>query len=295
MRRIISIILLCTLSVIATAQKTQTPATPNPKPDVVLKTNGDELTGKVLEMGDSTLKFSYLGETLVYTVRKMDVIKITYGSGRIEFFNKEPRYENNQSPNSPAPMPAKFDNGAVMSTADHHNRIAILPFAFVKDGESAADELSFKVQNECYSMLTAHAPTLTILDPRTTNAILIKAGVNKETIKGFTSADLCNLLGTEYVMDGTVMLDKTSQTTSGSSSYQSSSTNNNGKNKDKYTASSSSSSTSYQNYETTISMSIYNDKGASIFNQNRKSFWTDQNAYKKALEYLLKKTPFYQK
>ena len=125
--------------------------------------------------------------------------------------------------------------------------------------------------------------------------MLIKAGVNKETIKGFTSADLCNLLGTEYVMDGTVMLDKTSQTTSGSSSYQSSSTNNNGKNKDKYTASSSSSSTSYQNYETTISMSIYNDKGASIFNQNRKSFWTDQNAYKKALEYLLKKTPFYQK
>src|SRR4030095_15015198 len=56
--------------------------------DVVLKANVDEMVGKVTEMGDDFIKFVYKGETLSYTVKKQDILKITYASGRVEVINK---------------------------------------------------------------------------------------------------------------------------------------------------------------------------------------------------------------
>ena len=52
--------------------------------DIILKTNGDEMKGKVTELGDSTIKFIYTGETLTYTVKKHDIFRITFASGRVE-------------------------------------------------------------------------------------------------------------------------------------------------------------------------------------------------------------------
>src|SRR6476646_12029352 len=58
-----------------------------PAHDVITKTNGEELSGKVIEISDNEIKFSYPGETLVYTFKKADIRKITYASGRTETFN----------------------------------------------------------------------------------------------------------------------------------------------------------------------------------------------------------------
>jgi len=259
------------------------------KSDVILQLNGDELTGKVTEISDDAVKFTYAGESLVYSVKKADILKITYGSGRIEVYNK------------PALASSGSGNGRSQSnsanptneTADHHNKIAILPFAFVKDGQKAADELSNVVQSACFTFLSKHAGVLTVMDTRNTNAKLIKAGVTRENIQGYTMDDICNILGVEFLVDGTVMLNKVSESSLASSTYSDKTKYKTNERKDNgYT---SANATNYANYETTISVDIYSDKGNNMFSQSRKSFFKTQDAYQNAMEYVLKRSPLYSK
>ena len=262
------------------------------KTDVILKLNGEELAGKVMEITDDEVKFTYKGESLVYKIKKSDILKITYGSGRIEMYTKPPLPSEAGSA-----APAKSMSGPGL--ADHHNKVAILPYSFLKDGENASDDFSFKVQSETFAFLSKHAGVMSIVDPRTSNAMLIKAGVNKETIKGYTMEDLCNILGVEYVIDGIVAVNKGNQTniTSGNANttYSSSNNNKNNQYKSKEKSSGSAITTSTQNYETSLTLSIYNDKGNSVYSQERRSFWNTQDAYKSTLEYLLKRCPLYSK
>jgi hypothetical protein len=285
MKKILLTILLgiCTTLLIAQADA---------KTDVILKLNGEELAGKVMEITDDEVKFTYKGESLVYKIKKSDILKITYSSGRIEMYTKPPLPSEAGSA-----APAKSMSGPGL--ADHHNKVAILPYAFLKDGENASDDISFKVQSETFAFLSKHAGVMSIVDPRTSNAMLIKAGVNKETIKGYTMEDLCNILGVEYVIDGIVAVNKGNQTnySSGNSNTTFSSSNNNKNNqyKSKEKSSGSAITTSTQNYETSLTLSIYNDKGTSVYSQERRSFWNTQDAYKPTLEYLLKRCPLYSK
>ncbi|RPD38203.1 hypothetical protein [Chitinophaga barathri] len=249
------------------------------KPDVILKVNGDELTGKVTEITDDEVKFVYANETLVYAIKKAEIQKITFSSGRIEFFNK---------PAAPAAGNANT-GGAPASGESHHNKVAILPFGFVRDGQNAADEISLKVQNDCFSYMNKHAGQLSILDPRTSNAMLAKGGVTRENIKNYTMTDLCNLLGVEYVVEGTVLMNSTTQT-----SYSTANADVKDKDKDKKVSGSTFSS-SQQNFETNLNLNIYNDAGATVYSQSRRSFFNTQDAYQNTLEYLLKRTPLYQK
>ena len=256
------------------------------KHDVILKLNGDELVGKITEITDTEVKFTYAGETLAYAIKKADIHKITFASGRIEIINKQPL--TSEASGTPS-------GKAASSSENHHNKVAILPFAFVRDGQSTIDELSIKAQTECFSYLSKHAGVFTIIEPRTSNALLIKAGVNSENIKGYTMDEICNLLGVEYVIDGLVTVDKKSMSSTGSSQYKSTPSNNGKSSSSTQKASAYSNSTTTENYQSSLTLSIYNDKGTSVFSQERKSFFTTVDAYKSALEYLLKRSPLYGK
>lgn len=280
MKKIFGGILLLFLSLTVFAQEA--------KPDIITKTNGEEMKGKVLEITDTEVKFSYTGETTVYTLKKSEIAKITHSSGRVETFSSTTAPTETKTEAAPA--------GQKTTSADSRNKVAVLPFAFIKDGQSATDVLSEKVQAETYSYLSKHSGIYTLLDPRTTNALLIKAGVSKDNIKGYTMDEICKILGVEYVIEGIVSVNLVNQ-----SNYQSNNgaakTQNNTKSSDrKTTYSGSSYSTSSQNYSTTLNLNIYNDKGASVYSQERKSlFNTSQDAYIATLEYLLKRTPLYTK
>lgn len=259
------------------------------KNDVVLKMNGDELVGKVQKIGDEEIEFTYAGESLVYTIKKKDIMKVTFASGRIEVFNRQSPSPETKSPASTTASP-KADG-----LEEHHNKVAILPFRFLRDGQASNEDFDEQVQNECYSMMSKHAGVFTILNPRTTNAMLIKAGINSNTIKGYTMDDLCNILGVEYVVDGLVSMNKTTQTNIQSSSGSSTSKNNDKNNERDRRYNNYSYGTSTQSYKTSITLNISNDKGVSVFSQERTSFWATADAYKSAMEYLLKRTPLYSK
>ena len=274
MKRVVHILLFLLFSL---GLRAQSPG----KNDVITKLNGDELTGKVIEINENEIKFSYPGETLIYTFKKTDIQKITYASGRTETFNKTISSDTKA-------VPLSTDKTAMVekSAVDHQNRVAILPFSYIADGQAAPDALSEKAQSACYSYLTKNAGTRQILDPRTTNTQLFKAGVHKDNMKGYTMDELCKILGVEFVVEGVVTVNK-----SGVSSQQSKTTDKS----DNGSKQTSVHGTAEQEYETTVLLSIFNDKGSSVFNQDRKSILSGQGAYKSTIEYLLKRSPLYPK
>lgn len=300
--RLFSILLFSVmLSTTAFAQNSK-PAEKNTKSDIVLKVNGDEMVGKITAISDNEIKFIYEGETLEYTIKKTDILKVTYASGRVEFFNrptlpseKKETIESASVQSQDAPVVAAKQYA--IASGDHHNKIAILPFGYIRDGQSGAKEMSTKIQTDAYSFLVKHSAGYTLLDTRTTNALLIKAGVTRDNLEGFTWDEICNILGVEYIIDGTVNIVKGTQSSSQSTSYHATTDNNNKSyNNGNTKVSGYSSSTSAQYYETSINMNVFTDKNQNIYTDNHKAFFNSTNAqYNTTLQYLLKRIPLYRK
>lgn len=238
--------------------------------DVVLKTNGEEMQGKVTKMNQNDLLFVYKNETVEYPINFSDISKITFASGRVQTFNSAKATTSN--------------------TVDHHNKAAILPFAYIKDQETSNVIMTQKIQQETYKNFKQNAVQIKFQDPITTNALLAKAGVTEANRQGYTMDEICNILGVEYVVNGLVSIEKTSVT---NSSYGSVDVKE--KSKTKTTANSSTYNYATQNYATTITMNVYSDKGDTLFNQDHASFWQTEDAYKVTLAYLAKRTPIFKK
>lgn len=260
--------------------------------DIILKTNGEEMEGTVKAMEEDSLSFIYKNETIVYTVKLSDIVKISFASGRIQFFNKFGQEENSNNAN----------------LEDHHNKVAVLPFAYIKDQQAGDLMMSNKIQTETFALLSKHNGGLTYLSTNDTNALLIKAGVTNNNIQGYTMGEICTILGVEYVIQGMVSVEKTTQQ---NISTYSETTKNKG-NKEAYIDShghlignplddgksqsyGSSISTNTQNYATSMTMNVFNDKGDNIYSQEHTSFWNTQDAYKITLKYLAKRMPLFKK
>ena len=274
MKRLFSLICLLMFCLYTQAQN-------KPGTDIITKASGEQIEVEVKEVTDDKVKFTYTGETVLYNLNKSEIKKIQFKSGRVETFAENSDGNNTQT--------------AKAVTVDHGNKVAILPFAYVADGQSGNNEMSVKVQNECYAYLSKHTGNYTILDVHATNAALAKAGITRATMDNFSMDEICNILGVAYVVTGMVTVDKTSQTSYGSNSQNSSYKKNDEKKKSTSSSYGSSYATTEQNFETTMDLSIYNDKGTSVFTQNRKAFWHQQDSYKDALAYILKRSPFYKK
>jgi hypothetical protein len=170
-----------------------------------------------------------------------------------------------------------------------------MPFVYLIDKRAADEEVRIKVQQECYTILRNHSAGLTIQDPMTTNALLIKAGITSENFRGYTPVEICNILGVEYVVMGRVNQDKAAVTNSQYSNSKATSGTNNKSGNNFWNRSTSGSSTSTTSYQTSMTMNIYTDKGENIFSQDHRAFFDSNDAYKLTLNYLLKRTPIYRK
>jgi len=260
--------------------------------DIILKTNGEEMEGNIKALNDDFVSFVYKNETIEYNVKQSDIVKITFSSGRVQFFNKfdEPGHSNNAS------------------LEEHHNKVAVLPFAYIKDQQEGDQVMTKKIQSETFSLLNKHRGGLTYQSTNDTNTLLIKAGVTNNNIQGYTIGEICTILGVEYVIQGMVSVEKTSQQNL-SSYYDTSKNKGNNKayidshghlignplNDGKSQSFGISTSTSTQNYATSMTMNVFNDKGDNIYSQDHTSFWNTQDAYKITLKYLAKRMPLYKK
>ena len=257
------------------------------KEDVLLKTNGEEMKGRVTKITDDAVSFVYTGETAEYVIKKSDLLKIVHSSGRVEMFGQAAL---------PSQERQREQVNMSASPADHHNKIAILPFTYIMDNQPGADAIGFKAQEDTFSFLKQHAAGYTILDPRTTNALLAKGGVSKDKMMNFTMKEICDILGVEYVIDGSVMQNKGYQTSSTSGIDNTKVKRDDDQKVKGISTYGSTNSMSVQRYDVSVSLNIYMDNNASIYNQSHKAFLSNTDGgYSSPLEYLLKRCPLYRK
>lgn len=255
--------------------------------DIVQKTNGETLKGKVIKITDQDVSFVYSGETAEYVIKKSDIAQITHSSGRVETFSQQ---------TAPSDTRQKDQVSMVATPVDHHNKIAILPFTFVMDNQPGADAIGLKAQQDAYGLLSQHSAGYTIVDPRTTNAALIQAGATKDKLMGFTMKNLCDILGVEYIVDGTVTQAKGYQTSSTSTYGSADVKRTDGDKVSKVSGYGGANSMAVQRYDVSVSLQIYMDNNASIYNENHKAFLSNTDgSYSGPLEYLLKRCPLYRK
>nr|WP_068890576.1 hypothetical protein [Pedobacter panaciterrae] len=262
--------------------------TKNPtKEDLIQKLNGEEMKGKVIKITDSDVTFIYTGETAEYVIKKSDIAKIVHSSGRIEVISQQ---------SLPAQERQKDQVSMSASPVDHHNKIAVLPFTYLMDNQPGADAIGLKAQEDTYGFLSQHSAGYTILDPRTTNATLAKAGVTRDKMMNFTMKEICDILGVEYVVDGVVTQNKGYQTSSSSENSNTKVKRDGDKDVKGVSSYGSTSSNAVQRYDVAVSLHIYMDNNASIYNQTHKAFLSNTDgSYTSPLEYLLKRCPLYRK
>ncbi|KQR71194.1 hypothetical protein [Pedobacter sp. Leaf176] len=257
------------------------------KVDLIRKSDGEELKGKIIRVTDADVSFVYLGETAEYVIKKADISQIVHSSGRVETFS---------STNMPTDTRQKDQIIMSATPADHHNRIAILPFTFLMDNQPGAEAIGLKAQQDAYGLLRQHSAGYIIIDPRTTNAALIQAGATRDKMIGFTMKNLCDILGVEYIIDGTVTQNKGYSTSTTATSDDTKIKRNEGEKVKGISSYSSSNSSSAQRYDVSVSLQIYMDNNASIYNERHKAFLSNTDgSYSGPLEYLMKRCPLYRK
>ena len=246
--------------------------------DVVTLLNGNEMKGKVTDTTNDAITFIHQDETLTYTVKKDEINKIQFASGRIEIINDMKESEAVQGYSSTM-LPIQ------------RNLVAVLPFSYIGQGGEKDEKLSKKVQSDCYNLLLEQAPRFSIQDPMKTNALLARQGIDESNIEGFLPDELAHIFGSEYVVIGSVLVDYKGTMNSGSSNTTSEKKNNG----NKKTTYSSDTSSSTEQFQTQVDLKIYTDDGRNISSKSKTSLWQKENAYQITLKYLIKRCPLYSK
>lgn len=251
------------------------------KQDVITMLTGEKKAGKVVAMNEHSVQFIHTGETLQYDIKKDQINKIEFASGRVEIMNAAP------AGNSPAvQVPTS-------TIEERKNKIAVLPFEILSNDPSlSTTAMSKQVQISCVNVLRGIRPQVIIQDPNITNTLLTKNNFTVENLSTKTPQEWAEFLGVEYVIMGSYSI-QNKGTVSSSSNYQSSSS----QKKDdgqKKTSSTYGSGTAYtsNSYDTKVTLNIYQDDGHTIYSNTRSPAFGSIDSYAPALKYMLKRTPF---
>lgn len=245
------------------------------KDDVIYLTDGQQKKGKIVTIADDLIKFSYPGEDLVYELKKDKISKILFANGREEVFEETVAPKSTTSNNSLSP------NG---------NLLAVIPFEIASNDQSImTDAMRKKVQESCVEAIQGQKLAVQLQDPRTTNAILAKNGINFSDIEHHTPDDLAKILNVDYVVMGVYDIENKGASTYGSSvsTYDSKQKGD----KEKGTAVTSNNSYTLVNYNTKVHLTIYDNAGRQLFSDSRSPLFGNLDSYKGTLKTLAKRMP----
>ncbi|MFT3678834.1 MAG: hypothetical protein QM791_01090 [Ferruginibacter sp.] len=179
----------------------------------------------------------------------------------------------------------KAQTQTLTDTAVAANKVAILPIAYVGDGNQVRmDEMRYRLQNIAFLYLKDKAVELQFQDLAETNALLLKSGVKESNIREFTPKELAAILGVEYILTGMV-----TQEVNGVYKFR---------NHDRDIVSSDrdrSQSKTVPDMQTQVDLAVYNSRGEALYSKSRQSILSDVDAYENGIHYLLKRSPLYKK
>ncbi|WP_289061973.1 hypothetical protein [uncultured Zobellia sp.] len=249
--------------------------------DQIFMNNGETIDVKVLRVEPNTITYSYVGEDLENVIKKEAVSKITFKSGREQLFSQANTQVETISPNFEYPT-MKGNEGA------------ILPFEFVFDGAEAPEE-GFEAQEYYYRNLMRKPERNTIIyqDVEITLKRLRDAGITTANdLRNYEMTEIAKIVGAGILVTGKITVDYRSTTSSSSGST----TTKVDTKKKKVRTYSSDYSSSRDEFDTKVLFKIYDKNGNKIVDVRRVPFMaTTRNNYVTALNYLMKRTPYYQK
>ncbi|WP_215224053.1 hypothetical protein [Echinicola shivajiensis] len=254
------------------------------KHDVIVKLDGKKLEGKVVSVSSTAIKFKYAGEDLEYELKKDEINKIEFASGRVEVVNELA---------AAAPVTAT----PTVSAEERRNKLAVLPFEIITNDEGImVDAIRAQAQNECANSFRKNTSLITVQDPMITNSILQKHGIDYNHLATAANPkELAEILGVEFVVFGSSDIEYKGTRTYGSSAttYKEKEKEKDRKNNEtKGTVVSSGSSSTLADYDTRVGLKIFNDRGESVYSDSRDAFGSDTDSYTNSLSYMIKRTPW---
>ncbi len=251
--------------------------------DKVIMLTGETKEGKVTADSDASIKFVYKGESLEYDIKKSEISKIVFSSGRVHTVND----------------PIASTRAAIAAPGDRKGKIAVLPVDYTSnEGNTSIESMRQRIQTDVIRSVKENTSTLQVQDPMTTSSLLAKNNIQFEQLTTVAPHDMAVMLGVEYVLYASV-----SVMNKGSFSYGSGSTiyNNKKTTTDKgnkaITKNTGSdykidNSTTMVEYDTHVNLSMYNDQGVNVYIESREAFGSGLDAYLATLKYLIKRCPF---
>lgn len=250
------------------------------KDDVIYLTDGQQKKGKIVTIADDLIKFSYPGESVLYELKKDKINKIVFANGREEVFEPAAAPESTAAP----------ETTAATKSLPSGNLLAVIPFEIASNDQSImTDAMRKKIQESCVEAIQGQKLAVQLQDPRTTNAILAKNGINFSDIEHHTPDDLAKILNVDYVVMGVYDIENKGASTYGSSvsTYDAKQKGD----KEKGTAVTSNNSYTVVNYDTKVHLTIYDNTGRQLFSDSRSPLFGNLDSYKGALKTLAKRMP----
>ena len=252
------------------------------KNDVIFMLNGETKEGKVTGIHESTIDFVYSGEDLKYELKKSDILKIIFSSGRTQIISQ-------------ATTPTT--NASTTTAAERKNKLAVLPFTMVSNDQGLMSEaMSGQIQHAAINSFKKNTRQIMVQDPMTTNAILLKNNLDPNSIKTMMPQKVAEILGVEFVVYGTANISFEGTRSYGTSSTTYQDKNKKDKNKEDEKSSgkefTSNSSSTTSNYDTSIELNIFSDAGSNLYSVSRNAFGSSLDTYDGTLNYLIKRCPW---
>lgn len=241
--------------------------------------NGQVITGQFIAGNSDSIQWKQKGHFQTQGISRNDISGIKFGKNIISL--------------NPGKETGKSNSG------DYRLKtVAVLPIEYIANVKESMDhDMPYWLQEMAVTYLGSNSRTLTIIDPAEINAELKKKGISHKELKRYSPAELASLLQVEYVLTGYVMQEEGNKTevSNYSSSKEIKSVHSNDNARIKVKDQGSSFSSTNQDVKTTVMVKIYDYTGKILFNDTRKSILSTGDAYKKSLQYLLKRTPLYKK
>ena len=254
----------------------------NAEADQLFLLNGDQQSVTVKKVDPETITYSFVGEDLENVIKKDEVAKIVFKSGREQVFSNTPAMTEASRSNDYKYPPMEEKMGAV------------LPFDFVFDDASSPEE-GEQAQEYYYSelMRKPERNTINYQDLETTRRRLRDAGIGgADDLQTYDMAEIAKIVGVGVLITGKIVVkyDKTVSNSSESTTVKVDDKKNKGK------AYTNEYSTSRDEFSTRVTFKIYNQDGNKLLEESRVPFLgSTRDSYVSTLSYLMKRTPFYKK
>ena len=171
------------------------------------------------------------------------------------------------------------------------NKLAILPFAFTDNGNVSVQEGKEAQQFLIGYINKKHKHfNVTVMNARDVNVGLHKAGITTETVDDFTTSEIADAVGADYVLIGSI--DKVLQ---GSSSVNITSESNHKKDWTGSTKSTVGSSSTSNTYQATVYISIFDKNNKVIYDKSKGNVFIDSSSesWKNSIIWQVRHFPLY--